>query len=689
MKRRKFFQRTSHLLTLLGASWLGEGKIGLANPLLVPYDKAIARSNRRKLALLVGINRYELPLMGCTTDVELQRELLIDRFGFQSSDVLVLADSQANREQIATAFQEHLIKQAQPDDVVVFHFSGYGSQIPMSTAGKMQNALVTLEIGGKGYLEWEELQKWLRSLRTQKILTVLDTSFSGPLTQPPPNLRWRSLDRISPNGQFLANSKLPGIALQASGNELMAAERNWGSFSTGILTYTLTQQLWAATDSTSISVIFPEIASQIDALVGKWQKPILDSDLNRYNLLLPPNNSDSSISGAEGAIIASDDRPNYVKVWLGGLPTYLLADYGVNSVFTTIGEPDNAPVRIQMRSRDGLLAKAKIQSGTQISLIGQPIQELVRVIPHQIGLTIGLNPELERIERVDATSALANISTISSVVNVGDRSADYWFGKSPQNLKTGESAYSYGLFAINGDNLKETLGEGNEAIKLAANRLRVPINALLAAKIYRMTENQTTSRLGVKVTLETAENSPKTIVEKFTKRAISVSQSASLPNSTIPNLSPQTSLRYKLENASDRPIYWAIVGLDANHNPIAWEPSPTAIDPGATQIVPEPSSNQIWLAKEASGLAEIYLICSIAPFSKAIATIQTQTKAKGVLALPQPLEVAQAVLQDLHQASSMTLAANPKVMENFTVVPDAYTLDINSWATFRFIYSCR
>jgi hypothetical protein len=40
-------------------------------------------TSARKLAVLVGINQYESnPLHGCITDVELQRELLVHRFGF-------------------------------------------------------------------------------------------------------------------------------------------------------------------------------------------------------------------------------------------------------------------------------------------------------------------------------------------------------------------------------------------------------------------------------------------------------------------------------------------------------------------------------------------------------------------------------------------------------------------------------
>jgi len=82
-------------------------------------------------------------LNGCVTDVELQRELLIYRFGFLAADILILTDAQATRENIETAFVEHLTAQGKPGDVVVFHFSGYGSKV--KTGKTLVNSLVPID----------------------------------------------------------------------------------------------------------------------------------------------------------------------------------------------------------------------------------------------------------------------------------------------------------------------------------------------------------------------------------------------------------------------------------------------------------------------------------------------------------------------------------------------------------------
>jgi hypothetical protein len=121
LKRRHFLQAAGSTLATMGLSQLDF--LQQADR----YGKVLAQNTPGKLALLVGINAYKsLPLLGCVTDTELQYELLRHRYGFKQEDILVLTDDRATRQNILTAFEEHLIKQAKPNDVVVFHFSGHG-----------------------------------------------------------------------------------------------------------------------------------------------------------------------------------------------------------------------------------------------------------------------------------------------------------------------------------------------------------------------------------------------------------------------------------------------------------------------------------------------------------------------------------------------------------------------------------
>ncbi|MCH8905276.1 MAG: caspase family protein, partial [Bacteroidetes bacterium] len=84
-----------------------------------------------KYALLVGINDYEAvnDLEGCINDVENMKALLRGKFDFQEENILILTDKQATKEGVITAFKTHLIDQAQHGDIVLFHYSGHGSQM--------------------------------------------------------------------------------------------------------------------------------------------------------------------------------------------------------------------------------------------------------------------------------------------------------------------------------------------------------------------------------------------------------------------------------------------------------------------------------------------------------------------------------------------------------------------------------
>lgn len=88
---------------------------------------------RRNLyALLVGIDNYPNPkhrLKGCVNDIAAVEEYLEERLDKQKYHLnpLKLLDKQATREAIINGFRNHL-RQAQKDDVVLFYYSGHGSQ---------------------------------------------------------------------------------------------------------------------------------------------------------------------------------------------------------------------------------------------------------------------------------------------------------------------------------------------------------------------------------------------------------------------------------------------------------------------------------------------------------------------------------------------------------------------------------
>lgn len=85
-----------------------------------------------KRALLVGLNSYPDPentLHGCLNDVRAVRALLQEHYGFQAGhDVRLLTDADATTRAITSGLR-WLVADARDGDVLVFHYSGHGSQV--------------------------------------------------------------------------------------------------------------------------------------------------------------------------------------------------------------------------------------------------------------------------------------------------------------------------------------------------------------------------------------------------------------------------------------------------------------------------------------------------------------------------------------------------------------------------------
>jgi len=82
-------------------------------------------------AVLVGIDDYpgsQNDLLSCVTDTRVVRKTLIDHFGFNPENIVVINDASATRDHIIEAFRRHL-GQAGPDGATVFYFSGHGTQM--------------------------------------------------------------------------------------------------------------------------------------------------------------------------------------------------------------------------------------------------------------------------------------------------------------------------------------------------------------------------------------------------------------------------------------------------------------------------------------------------------------------------------------------------------------------------------
>lgn len=798
LRRRAFLQQTCLALASLGISETGLLLAGSR------YQQVLAQPTRRKLALLVGINQYprqgKTPaLQGCLTDVDLQRELLVHRFGFQPSDILILQDRQATRDNIEAAFIEHLVGQADPGDVVVFHFSGYGRHVrPGSLRNDgttdlgEQNTLVPVdsvslrsdqEVPIINDLLEETLLLLLRSLQTDQVTSVLDTSYNYPGSPLRGSLRVRSRPdskgqahpaELALQEQLLSQTRfsreqvgvqrrsrqMPGVVLAASGPMQLAAEAQWHGFKAGLFTYALTQHLWSTTPAATIWTSFSQATTDVQKVIGEDQQPELSGQTKQQQSLLAyylyPD------IGADGAVIAVEENG---VIWLAGLPAEVLERYGANSILRVLplpglngqitqemGSPGGSPTPyppisdtqkkqlVQLRSINGLTAKGQCLGNDQLQA-GQLVQEVIRVLPRNINLTIALDDNLDRIEQIDATSAFSTIPQVSTAI-AGKQPADYLFAKAREDLPSqsqsgngSKSALtndvslpqsSYGLFSPGRQVIPGTANEVGEAVKAAVRRLTPKLQSLLAAKLLSLTVNENSSCLGVSVTLETIAPEEQVLMRRETFRApwplpqvsSDMSSESATPTKTATDsltqaeregalltLATGSRIQYRVHNYSDRPIYLVLLGLDSGANGFAFYPFTAAADsseaelllknervnPGKTLMVPYASNSFEWVVRGPTGLTTVYLILSREPFNQALTTLETVARQMGdvqqVAALPDLLKATHGVLEDLHQASGMDKAGIKAIAAQAAEIPEeSLALDVNAWAALRFIY---
>lgn len=703
------------------------------------YGQNLSKKSRRKLALLIGINQYEaktewLPLNGCVNDVELQRELLIHRFGFNPKDILTLTDRQATRVNIIEGIREHLTSQALLDDLVVVHFSGHGSRL------KGKDSLVPVD-GRYGAaneivndLTVESLLLLLGAIATDKITCILDAGYSSGGNPTLGNFRIRarpnrrewelSSDEIalrqefSPVPQFtggledgnsshivsnqsetvLANksvAKLPPkftskpiTLLKAATKEQICIDANWEGFSSGFFTYSLTQQLWKMTGDTSLYTILGNVISDSDRL-ALASKEVVSQEKEEQSKQLRSllTHSLTDTFGSSGQLadafiksVSSDRRSG--EAWLGGIPIIPMSYYGSGSVFTVaddLGSSDSAPDLIQVRSHNGIITKIEPMAVGQLLQVGAFLREKIRVIQRHIPLSVALDIELTKIEQVDATSAISGLDS-AIAVTATEQYADCLFGS---------QASSYGLFSVGRTPILGAFGAVGESIGAAIRRLQFQLESLLAAKLIHLTANQNSSLLAIKVSLEvTSPNRAKMVVQQSTDRDHTDKNSnpdiSSESNFFNKCLTVGDRLSCKLENLTDEILYVIIFSFDSRGKVMtpSFVTSPYANDisiaPKGTLIIPQPIAPFEWTVSAPQGLVDVQIIASRSPMTETMKLLDRFSRASpvGLVSVSDPLEVAKALLQDLHSQNS----SYPNISD------DAWVLDLKNWATLGFTY---
>ncbi|MEO1378070.1 MAG: caspase family protein [Cyanobacteria bacterium J06635_10] len=709
IKRRHFLQSTGAALAALGLSQYDI--FHQANK----YGSVLAQGTNRKLALLVGINEYSsdmYPLQGCVNDVDMQRQLLINRFGFHPKDILTLTDSQATRQGILTGFEEHLIKQAKPGDVVVFHFSGHGGQVedpdkdnpnglnstlvPMDSGYSSSNSEVQEDIMG------HTLFLLMYALQTENVTAILDACHSGggfrgnyvvrtatdsrgKMSEITPaeyeyQRQWLSKLNLS-REEFIKRRRkgiAKGVGIASGKDKQLAVDAYIDDKTFGAFTYALTQYLWQQTTSEPLSNVMVNVARSVSVFSdrkGYNQKPIFEVKPGSSYAQSPIYFIEQQMPPAEAVILGVEgDR---AQVWIGGVHPQNITAFGRGAVLNIIDSEGKPQGEVELESRNGLEAKGKLQGNAKR---GSLLQEKMRVIAHDISLTIGLDPSLGKDTQA-AKQALETIKRLEAIP-LHKKEVQYILGrmtnayyKDFQNKKIAKipPINSIGLFSPSLEIIPGSFDAVGESAKQAIKRLQPKFKSLLAVYLVKLTLNVDSSKLDVGASMKREDGSEllaqtftvrvnKTLTRGVGKGSVGDRPTPKMP-SDIKKLPLGTAVKFEITNNENYDLYFTILMIEPTGEmhvifPNQWATTDEVMRVKARQklLVPEPNNSSFSLVtQEPLGVAEALIIASTKPLRNALLAMQTIAlrggNSRGPITPDEPIEVVDNLLEDLSESN--------------------------------------
>jgi Caspase domain/Domain of unknown function (DUF4384) len=392
-----------------------------------------------KRALLVGINNYRsVPgLQGSVNDVETMREILVTRWGFAAANIKMLTDEAATRAGILAAL-EQLVREAGPDDIVYFHYSGHGSQVEDlngDEADGLDETIVPQDGRSPNVADIvdDELDAIFARLKTRNAVIVLDSCHSGTATRAI-DIRARSIPqdkRIdlyqSENGGTHTRAIVPVmssryVVMSAASPTEEALDGPVEGRYHGFFTYALAKSISAARDGASAREIFSGVArelTRIQAQFGRTSMPEPQLEASNAQLdqpLLSPVRAparDPSQAPRLAWLVAQPTGPAEVTllrgVLLGAVPGSAWAIYPPVETAFLPGHALGVATVVQLRGSD---AVGRLQPGGRAIVPGA---RAIALMPAPVSGTISIgvqNVPAARRKEIAATLS-RNIRNVS------------------------------------------------------------------------------------------------------------------------------------------------------------------------------------------------------------------------------------------------------------------------------------
>jgi hypothetical protein len=285
-----------------------------------------------KFALQVGIDDYQYvnKLDGCVQDILDMKAVLIQKFGFPQKNILTLTNRQATHEAIIAAFKTHLIENAKknPNAIVVFQYSGHGSQVDDNNGDepdKLDETLVSADSRDPQNKHFDitddELNDLFEQLSqyTSNTTFILDSCHSESATRAPGKVRSVPKD-VRPQ-PALSSSRAPSqtrdgervdvlprneryVTISGSRSTEVSNERRGSGKTNGAMTFYLIAALQRAKPDTTYRELMAQVANAV-TLEYPAQHPQIEGDIRRNVLSGAADREDPfiKISAVKGKMI--------------------------------------------------------------------------------------------------------------------------------------------------------------------------------------------------------------------------------------------------------------------------------------------------------------------------------------------------------------------------------------------------
>ncbi|KIW69075.1 metacaspase-1 [Phialophora macrospora] len=204
------------------------------------YNFQYSNCTGKRKALLIGINYFGQrgQLRGCINDVKNMSTYLNQNFGYAREDMVILTDDQQNpmsqptKANILRAMH-WLVKDAQPNDSLFFHYSGHGGQTPDLDGDEedgYDEVIYPVDFRSAGHIVDDEMHRiMVKPLKPGVRLTaIFDSCHSGSALDLPyiystqgilkePNLAKEAGQGLLSIVSSYARGDLSGMASQAMG----------------------------------------------------------------------------------------------------------------------------------------------------------------------------------------------------------------------------------------------------------------------------------------------------------------------------------------------------------------------------------------------------------------------------------------------------------------------------------------